>query len=68
MHKMEEHELPDDYPVYAGFFYVVNNRVWQSPISVNVEKVKFLFFLEGLQVFSFKSCDIVARNLSGLNS
>lgn len=66
MHKMEERELPDNYPVYAGFFYVINNRVWQSPISTTVQTIKNRLAFEGLQVTSFKSCDIMARNLNAL--
>lgn len=57
--ELNERELEDDYPLHAGYLYVVNGKVWRAPYSmmVGILKHKMPNFT------SIKSCDIKGRNL-----
>jgi len=55
---MNEHELPDDYPVHYGYLYVADNRVIQSNIT------GIILDLKRIGNYSvITNCDIDARDL-----
>lgn len=54
----KERELPDDYPIYAHYLYVVDNRVWRAPWNMTAAQLKKTGGFN-----SVKNCDIAARNL-----
>lgn len=56
--KLNERELPDDYPVRFGFLYVVDGKVVQSVTDETVADWKRK---RGCK--SVTSCDIGGRNL-----
>lgn len=61
-HRMEpynEHELPDDYPVYADYLYVADDKIYRCDWhDITVGRLKAA---ENFK--SFKNCDIAGRNL-----
>lgn len=58
MSSYKEHELEDDYPVYPGYYYVLDGREYISGSSMTVKELK-----ETMGVQSVKSCDMVERDL-----
>jgi len=54
--KYEERELPDDYPVYAGYHYVADGEPFRSEIEGTVKRLKVRL---GAAVIT--SCDIIGR-------
>lgn len=56
--RLKERELPDDYPINAGYLYVVDG---QAVTAIQTETVGSLKRRE--RVASVKSCDISGRNL-----
>jgi hypothetical protein len=50
--------LGDDYPVFAGYLYVVDGEVVSSHIEGNVKRLK-----AALKAKEVRRCDIVARGL-----
>lgn len=59
-----ERELPDDYPIYPGYLYVINGEVIRSylPNQTTVGEMKKVFKTVK-PITSFTNCDIKARNL-----
>jgi len=55
----EERELPDDYPVYAGYAYVADGKPIASPIAGTVGQLK-----KEIGATEIKSCDIFGRGLA----
>jgi hypothetical protein len=53
-----ERELPDDYPLYAGYLYIVDGRVVQA-----IENGTPAQWKRVRGVNSIKNCDIDARDL-----
>lgn len=53
-----ERELEDDYPVYAGYWYVVDGEPKRSPINGKATDLK-----AHLTAAVITSCDIHGRNL-----
>ncbi len=56
---MNEKELPDDYPVYGDYCYVVDGEVVVS----DWHDITVADFKRKLGAKSVKRCDMVARNL-----
>jgi hypothetical protein len=55
----EERELPDDYPIYGGYFYVADGKVIVSDWhGITAREFKNR---EGVEVL--KNCDMGGRNL-----
>jgi len=57
---LSEPELPHDYPVHPGYFYVVNGQVIESPISGDVAKLRRVLNLPYAAVCR---CDIYSRQI-----
>ncbi len=55
-----EPELPHNYPVHPGYFYVVNGQVIESPISGDVAKLRRVLNLPYAAVCR---CDIYSRQI-----
>lgn len=53
-----EHILDDDYPIYAGYCYLFDNKVTISPLTGSCARVK-----KFEKVNEIRSCDMVARGL-----
>lgn len=53
-----EEPLPDDYPVYEGYWYVLDGQPRQSLIDGTVSDLKRLH-----SVSEVKSCDVLGRGL-----
>ena len=58
---MEEKVLPDDYPVYWDYWYVVDGRPIKSAIEGKVIDLKADLRLLGETALEVKNCDIVGR-------
>jgi hypothetical protein len=56
--QLKEHVLPDDYPVYEGYYYVADGRVRTSDIEGTVANLKALW-----KATEVRRCDAVARGL-----
>jgi hypothetical protein len=55
---LNERELEDDYPLHAGYLYVVKTDVWRCPYPMTVGELKKH---EGFD--SVKNYDIKGRNI-----
>ena len=55
---LRERELEDDYPMFPGYLYVVDDRPWQCPEGMTAGELK-----QRGKFKSVKSCDIKGRNL-----
>lgn len=53
-----EQELPDKYPVYPGYFYVLDGREYISDMRMTVGELKHY---KGVKVIT--SCDVLGRDL-----
>ncbi len=58
MTEVNERELESDYPIYQGYLYVVDEKVWKSDRTTNVSTLKMTHKFK-----SIKNCDISSRNL-----
>ena len=58
MSKYQERVLEDDYPIYAGYLYVVDGQPMRSMVTTTA-----LDFKNRLKAKEVKSCDIVGRKL-----
>lgn len=56
--RLNEPILPDDYPVYAGYAYVVDGTPISSPLEGNVLRLK-----ASLKAKEVRRCDLVEREL-----
>ncbi len=56
MTELDEPILDDDYPVFAGYLYVLDGRIYSSDITGKVRDLKARY---GVNVV--KRCDIVGR-------
>lgn len=56
--ELDERELPNDYPVFFDYFYVVDGKPVRSPIQGKIKDLK-----KELGVKVINRCDIVGRNL-----
>lgn len=56
--KLDERELPDDYPLYAGYLYVVDGKVVQA-----IEQGTVAEWKRRRGCKSVMSCDIGGRDL-----
>ncbi len=56
---LDEPVLADDYPVYAGYAYVVDGKPISSPLQGTVRRLKV-----SLKVSEVRRCDIVGRQLA----
>lgn len=56
--KLSERTLEDDYPVFCGYWYVVDGKPKESDISGTVAVLK-----DYLKAKEIKNCDIVGRRL-----
>jgi len=54
--ELNEPILPDNYPVYCGYNYVVNGEQIKSPISGSIKELKLI-----LGVCMIRRCDIFGR-------
>jgi hypothetical protein len=54
--RLNEPVLPDDYPVYADYLYVVDGKVVKSGIVGDVCKLK-----QQLRAAEIRRCDITGR-------
>lgn len=63
--KLNERELPDDYPVFAGYLYVCDDVVVRSGGLGNIAGLKVSLRLQGSQAKVITSCDIAGRNITG---
>lgn len=50
--------LPDDYPIYPGYYYLVNGRVMRSYVHSTVANVKRMSGAKEV-----RSCSLVDRNI-----
>lgn len=55
---LNEHELPDEYPIYGGYLYVADGKVYRAEFNTIVTHLKATTGFKSL-----KSCDIAGRNL-----
>lgn len=53
----DEKILPDDYPVYAGYLYVCDEKVMEANVSGTVATLKQDGYKE------IRNCNIAVRNL-----
>lgn len=58
MKHYSERELEDDYPVFWGYWYVIDGEPKQSPIQGTVAQLRVIYKCE-----SITSCDTVKREL-----
>jgi hypothetical protein len=56
--ELDERELPDDYPIYAGYLYVADGKVVRATQPSTVAEWK-----RHRKVVSVTSCDINGRDL-----
>lgn len=56
--KYNERELESDYPIYQGYLYVCDGKVWQSDRTTSVSTLRMIHKFK-----SIKNCDISARDL-----
>lgn len=56
--KLDEPILPDDYPMHAGYLYVVDGKPHQADRSLSVGAFKRAFKIDQV-----RRCDIGGRNL-----
>ena len=56
--ELKEHELPDDYPVYVGYLYVLDGTPARANANMTAAKFKQL-----RKATSIKNCDINGRDL-----
>jgi hypothetical protein len=54
----DEDILPDNYPVYPGYYYVCDGNVMESPIRGDVLKLKFR-----LAVKEVRRCNLMDRGI-----
>ena len=60
--ELSEYELADDYPVYAGYLYVVDGKVIESDVQGDVARLKSdLRQHYKMKAESVKNCDIFGR-------
>lgn len=60
--KLEERILPDDYPVFCDYLYVVNNKVIRSDVQGTIRDLKRdLRSHFKIEVSDIYSCDIEGR-------
>jgi hypothetical protein len=57
----DENILPDDYPIYLGYWYIVNSIPVQSPYEGTVRGFKEHCF--NFKVNEVRRCNAIARNL-----
>jgi len=55
----QERVLEDDYPIYEGYWYIMDGTPRTSPYTKTVYNLKKDFGIDEV-----KSCDIVGRNLN----
>lgn len=60
---MIEDILTDDYPVYAGYYYVVDGRVVVSDVQGTVRDLRRDLIQQGQSADEVRRCDIVKRGL-----
>lgn len=58
MPELDEPELEDDYPVNAGYWYVVDGKPLSSPITGTVKRLKV-----AMKATVIRRCDAVKRDL-----
>lgn len=58
MKPLNEPVLDDNYPVYAGYFYVADDNVIISPVKGNVAQLK-----QSISATEIRRCDAVARGM-----
>jgi hypothetical protein len=56
-----EHILPDDYPVHAGFWYIVNGKPVNSNVSGTVKDLRSNLKLEFY--YEIRRCNVIKRKL-----
>ena len=56
--ELRERELENDYPIYCGYLYVVDDRPWKAPEEMTVGELK-----KRGNFSSVKNCDIEGRKL-----
>jgi hypothetical protein len=56
--KLDEPVLPDDYPVHAGYAYVIDGKPRISDISGTVARLK-----RDTKATEIRRCDLVGREL-----
>ncbi len=59
----EERVLPEDYPVYCGYIYLVDDEVIRSDITGTVTDLKRNLVSLGKEAKEVKNCDIVGRGI-----
>ena len=62
MIELREPELEDDYPVFAGYLYVVDGRIVESNVSGYVRDLKRDQRNQGCSAEVVCRCDIVGRS------
>jgi hypothetical protein len=60
--KLDERELPDDYPVYWDYMYVADGKVIRSDIQGTIRDLK-----RDVGASVITSCDIYGRNELRIN-
>lgn len=56
-----ERLLDDDYPIYAGYFYLVNGKVYMADFSCTAGELK-----KELNTEEIRNCDLAERNMLDL--
>lgn len=51
--------LENDYPIYAGYVYVVNGEPWMSPMTAQAWEVKRRFGFDEI-----RRCELVKRQIA----
>lgn len=60
LQELDEPVLEDDYPIHAGFNYVVDGEVTMALCSCTVEQLK-----RAMNAVEIRRCDMAGRNMFG---
>lgn len=67
--ELEEEVIPNNYPVFPGYFYIADGEVVQSMVQGTIKTLRAdILTTTGKKIKEFKKCDIVGRQkLNALN-
>lgn len=60
--KLNERELPKDYPVYWNHLYVADGKIIRSDVKGNIATLKNDLNSQGISCKVITNCDIEGRN------
>lgn len=62
---LEEPVLEDDYPVFYGYYYMVDGRIETSDVQGNVKRLKQDIISQGRTAVEVRRCDMIGRGFFG---